>query len=167
MSQELAAGDTLLLRTKGPTLEVWRNNSSTWTRLGTTQDTTYTTPGNSGIGIRGTTGRLDDFGTRTLGVPPDTTPPNAPGNLQAAAGGTNGSTSRGRRRRTTRRRQLSGRALSGRRLRDFTEIGTTTETTYSDTGLVAATSLLYRVRAEDPATNLGPYSNIATATTSQ
>ena len=70
MSQELAAGDTLLLRTKGPTLEVWRNNSSTWTRLGTTQDTTYTTPGNSGIGLRGTTGRLDDFGTRTLGNPP-------------------------------------------------------------------------------------------------
>ena len=52
---------------QGPTLEVWRHDSTTWTRLGTTQDTTYTTPGNSGIGLRGTTGRLDDFGTRTLG----------------------------------------------------------------------------------------------------
>ena len=166
MSQELAAGDTLLLRTKGPTLEVWRNNSSTWTRLGTTQDTTYTTPGNSGIGLRGTTGRLDDFGTRTLGVPPDTTPPNAPGNLQAAAGG-------------TKRIDLTWVAATddggdvsyrvercqGGGCADFTEIGTTTETTYSDTGLVAATSYSYRVRAEDPATNLGPYSSVATATT--
>ena len=99
-------------------------------------------------------------------MPPDTTPPNAPGNLQAAAGG-------------TKRIDLTWVAATddggdvsyrvercqGGGCADFTEIGTTTETTYSDTGLVAATSYSYRVRAEDPATNLGPYSSVATATT--
>ena len=30
--QELAVGDTLLLRAKGTTIEVWRNNGSSWTR---------------------------------------------------------------------------------------------------------------------------------------
>src|SRR5262249_51273774 len=37
--------------------------------------------------------------------------------------------------------------------------------TYNDTGLSASTSYSYRVRATDGAQNLGPYSNVATATT--
>ena len=49
---------------------------------------------------------------------------------------------------------------------NFTEIGTTTGTTsYSDTTAAAGTSYSYRVRANDAAGNLGPYSNTATATT--
>ena len=47
----------------------------------------------------------------------------------------------------------------------FSEIGTATGTTYNDTGLVASTSYLYRVRAQDGASNLGPYSNTAQGTT--
>jgi hypothetical protein len=64
---ELAAGETLLLRANGPTLEAWSKTGTTWTQLGTTTDTTYTTAGNTGIGIRGKTGRLDTFGARTYG----------------------------------------------------------------------------------------------------
>ena len=38
-------------------------------------------------------------------------------------------------------------------------------TAYTDTGLTASTSYSYRVRARDAAGNLGPYSNVASATT--
>ncbi len=48
----------------------------------------------------------------------------------------------------------------------FAQIATTTgATAYTNTGLTAGTSYAYRVRATDAATLLGPYSNIATATT--
>ena len=47
----------------------------------------------------------------------------------------------------------------------FTQIATTTTTSYSDTTTVAGTSYSYRVRANDAVPNLGPYSNTATATT--
>ena len=47
----------------------------------------------------------------------------------------------------------------------FTEIGQPTGTTFSDPGRSASTSYSYRVRAIDAATNLGPYSATATATT--
>ena len=85
VNQELAVGDVLLLRAKGSSLEIWRNAASTWTRLGVVSDTTYAAAGYAGIGLRGTTGRLDDFGARTLGLPPPT-PPSAPQSLQATAG---------------------------------------------------------------------------------
>src|SRR5262249_38089861 len=48
---------------------------------------------------------------------------------------------------------------------NFVQIGTTTGTTFTDTGLSAATSYSYRVRATDAAANLSPYSNTASATT--
>ena len=63
--QELAVGDTVLLRAKGSTLEAWRHDGSAWSRFGLVQDATYAGAGFSGVGIRGTTGRLDDFGART------------------------------------------------------------------------------------------------------
>ena len=47
----------------------------------------------------------------------------------------------------------------------FAQIGTSTTTTYGDTGLAASTSYNYRVRATDAAGNLSQYSNTATATT--
>jgi Fibronectin type III domain len=67
MSQELAAGDLLLLRVRGSTLEAWHNRGALWARLGTVSDTTYAGAGLVGLGIRGTSGRLDDFGARSLG----------------------------------------------------------------------------------------------------
>ena len=47
---------------------------------------------------------------------------------------------------------------------NFAQIGTTTTTTFNDTGLTASTSYSYRVRAQDAAGTLGPYSSIFTAT---
>ena len=50
---------------------------------------------------------------------------------------------------------------------NFAQIATTagTTTSYSDTTASAGTSYSYRVRANDAAANLGPYSNTATTTT--
>ncbi|MDH4341173.1 MAG: fibronectin type III domain-containing protein, partial [Thermoleophilia bacterium] len=83
VNQEFAAGDRLLLRATGSTLEAWRYAGS-WSRLGTASDSTYGAAGWVGVGLRGTSGRLDDFGARTSGAV--ATSPDAPTNLQAAAG---------------------------------------------------------------------------------
>ena len=64
VSHELAVGDTVLLRVKGSTLEAWRKRGTTWLLLGSVVDTTYSAAGRVGVGIRGKTGRLDDFGAR-------------------------------------------------------------------------------------------------------
>ncbi len=47
----------------------------------------------------------------------------------------------------------------------FAQVGTSTSTGYGDAGLTAGTSYTYRVRASDAASNVGPYSNTATAMT--
>lgn len=47
----------------------------------------------------------------------------------------------------------------------FAQVGTSAALTYADSGLGNATSYTYRVRATDAASNAGPYSNTATATT--
>jgi hypothetical protein len=47
----------------------------------------------------------------------------------------------------------------------FAQIVEVTSTTYSDTGLAANTSYSYRVRATNAAGSVGPYSNVASATT--
>jgi RHS repeat-associated protein len=48
---------------------------------------------------------------------------------------------------------------------NFAQIATPTATSFSDTGLAAATSYSYRVRATDAAGNLSAYSSVASATT--
>jgi hypothetical protein len=45
----------------------------------------------------------------------------------------------------------------------FSQVGTSTSPSYSDTGLTAGVNYSYRVRASDAANNLSPYSNVATA----
>ena len=47
----------------------------------------------------------------------------------------------------------------------FTQIATSTTTSFSNTGLTAANTYSYRIRATDAANNLSAYSNTATATT--
>ena len=167
LNHELAVGDTLLLRASGPTLEIWRNNGSSWSRLGTASDATYTAAGFVGVGLRGTTGRLDDFGARTMsGAQPDTHPPTAPGALSANAV-------------SSTQINMSWQAATdnvavtlyrvercqGAGCSNFAEIATPSGTSYSDSGLGASTSYSYRVRAQDAVPNLGPYSNEASATT--
>ena len=68
--RELAPGDTLLLRATGPTLEAWHRDGTGWSRLGQVNDSTYLSVGYAGVGIRGTSGRVDDFGARTMSAPP-------------------------------------------------------------------------------------------------
>ena len=115
INQELAAGDTLLLRAKGTTIEAWRNDGTSWARLGVVNDSTYSAGGYTGIGLRGTTGRLEDFGARTMGgPPPDTEPPSAPGTLTATAVSTSQiDLTLGRCLGQRRRRALPDRALLG------------------------------------------------------
>jgi chitodextrinase len=97
---------------------------------------------------------------------PDTTPPTAPSNLTAAAVSSS-------------QIDLAWTAstddvgVSGYRVErcqgagcsDFTQVATPSGTTYSDPGLLPATSYSYRVRATDAASNVSPYSNTASATT--
>ena len=64
MSQEIVLGDTLLLRTQGSTLQAWLKRGAAWSLLGSVIDTTYPSSGRVGVGIRGKSGRLDDFGAR-------------------------------------------------------------------------------------------------------
>ena len=96
------------------------------------------------------------------------TPPTAPGNLVAMAGGTGqinlswtASTD------PTGVTQYLVERCQGAGCSSFAQIGTSTSptTTYGDTGLAASTSYSYRVRATDAAGNLSQYSNTATTTT--
>ena len=64
MTKELAVGDTLLLGASGQSLEAWHKRGTAWTNLGVVTDSTYQSGGRVGVGIRGKTGRLDDFGGR-------------------------------------------------------------------------------------------------------
>jgi Fe-S cluster assembly iron-binding protein IscA len=48
---------------------------------------------------------------------------------------------------------------------NFTQVASTASPSFNDAGLAASTSYSYRVRAEDPANNLGPYSSTAAAST--
>lgn len=52
----------------GSTIEAWRrdNNTGTWVKLDEAVDSRYEGIGYVGVGIRRTSGRLDDFGAATL-----------------------------------------------------------------------------------------------------
>ena len=63
-NREIAAGTRLLLRAKGNALEAWVREGSIWTRVASASDSMYAGAGYAGIGTRGKTGRLDDFGAR-------------------------------------------------------------------------------------------------------
>jgi hypothetical protein len=64
-NREVAVGNRLLLRALGSTLEAWVNDGTSWARVGRVSDSTYAAAGYTGVGLRGTTGRLDDYGVRT------------------------------------------------------------------------------------------------------
>jgi len=125
--------------------------------------------GSPGIGIFSPIGQaltLDNWeGGNLAPVAPDTQPPSVPGNLVATAIGVS-------------QVHLSWTAstdnvgVTGYLVErqdpgspSFVQVGTSTGTSYNDTGLVAGSAYSYRVRATDAAQNLSQYSGLASATT--
>ncbi len=97
---------------------------------------------------------------------PDTQAPTAPTNLSAAPASTTQVNLAWTA--STDNRGVTGYRVercTGASCTSFAQIATTTTTSYTNTGLTAATSYRYRVRATDAAGNLSGYSNIASAAT--
>src|SRR5262249_45088882 len=164
INQELALGDTLLLRVQGSTLEAWRLSGASWSKLGSLTDTTYPAAGFVGVGLRGTTARLDDFGARTLGAPASA--PGAPQSLQATAGHAQAPLSR------SAPASDGGSPVTSYKVYRGTSSGgesflasTGTATGYTDASAANGTTYYYKVTAVN-AVGEGPLSNEATATPS-
>jgi hypothetical protein len=147
------------------TLTLYRNGNAvlSWT---SSSDPEVRTGGSPGIGIYSPSGQgltLDNWEGGDL--VPDTQAPSAPGDLVATA------------------LSVSWVNLSWTASTDndgvvgykverqdpgstsFVQVGTSTGTSYNDTGLAAGSSYSYRVRAMDAAGNLSEYSGVASATT--
>jgi hypothetical protein len=165
VEEELAAGDTMLLRASGTTLEAWHHDGTTWSRLGTVADAAHSGAGFVGVSLRGTSGRLDDFGGRTMGdVPPPPEPPGAPLALAAQSGNSlvqlswqppdsdGGSP-------VTGYRVFRGTTPSDKSFLQTVGAGTT----FTDTSVTNGTTYYYEVSAVN-AVGEGPRSNEASAT---
>jgi chitodextrinase len=98
--------------------------------------------------------------------PPDTTPPTPPTNLVASSAGASAIN-------LSWTASTDNTGVTGYRVErcqgvgcaNFVQIAAPTTTSLNNTGLTAATSYSYRVRARDAAGNLSAYSAVATATT--
>jgi fibronectin type 3 domain-containing protein len=139
--------------------------ATTFTDTGLTASTTY------GYRVRATdaAGNLGGYSNVAAATTqtPDVEPPTAPGTLVAAAiSGTQINVSWGA---ATDNVGVAGYRLErcqGVGCTNFTKLGTTiTGTSFSDTSLGVSTTYNYIVRAQDAEGNLGPYSNVAGATT--
>jgi fibronectin type 3 domain-containing protein len=148
-------------------------NPATITTSGSTTMTVTTsagTPiGNSNLTVTGTSGSLNHSVTPVLSVivSADTIPPTAPTNLTATAA-------------SNLQINLAWTAatdnvgVAGNKVERCQGVGCTNfaqitvlgaVTSYSDSTVLPTTSYSYRIRANDAAGNVGPYSNIASATT--
>ncbi len=161
---QLLSGDKWRLAADGNSLEVFQNGVS---------QLTYTTDGayaSGDVGIETYTPvftlRAWEGGAQTVAPPADAQPPSAPAVLVSLPLAKSQV-------RLVWTPATDNVAVTGYRVERcvgvacsaFAQVGTATGTTYGDTGLAANTSYSYRVRATDAAGNLGPYSNVATATT--
>jgi hypothetical protein len=63
---ELVAGDKLLFRAIGTTLELWRDSGGAWTKILSATNGTISSSGNLALIARDNAVRLDDFGGGTL-----------------------------------------------------------------------------------------------------
>jgi len=161
----IVSGDKWRLTANGNTLEVFRNGVSQFT---------FTTDGSypSGdVGIEAFSPAFTFMGWEggELAIPPpvpDTQPPTAPGSLAAIAA--SGSQVNLMWMAATDDVGVTGYLVErcqGAGCTAFAQIASVSATAFNDTGLSANTSYSYRVRATDAAGNLGPYSNVASATT--
>src|SRR5712671_765413 len=161
----LFTGDKWRLTADGNTLEVFRNGVSQFTF---TTDGSY--PGGD-VGMEALSPAFTfvawEGGELTVpGAAPDTQPPSAPGGLTAVA--TSGSQINLMWMAASDNVGVTGYLVE--RCQDagcfaFAQIASVSGTSFNDTGRLSNTSYSYRVRATDAAGNLGPYSNVASATT--
>ena len=113
----------------------------------------------------GNTGAYSSVATAVTPAAVDS-PPSAPTGLSAAAAGSSGvnlswtAATDDLGVATYEVERCQGAGCSG-----FVQVATTASTSLADTGLVASTSYAYRVRARDTGNQVGPYSNVASATT--
>ena len=111
-------------------------------------------------------GNLSSYSNTASATTLDTTPPTAPSNLTAsAASGTQINLAWTA---STDNVGVTGYQVErcqGAGCSNFAQVGTSSGTTYNNTGLQDATTYSYRVRATDAAGNLSSYSNTASATT--
>ncbi|MBZ5676611.1 MAG: fibronectin type III domain-containing protein [Acidobacteriia bacterium] len=144
---------------------------TTYTQIATPTTTSYSDPGlgagNYNYRVRATdaAGNLSSYSNVANGVIPDTQAPTTPTNLTATASGSQINLSWTA---STDNVAVTGYLVErclGAGCATFAQIATPSGTTYNDTGLTAATSYSYRVRAADAANNLSPYSIIVTAST--
>ena len=144
-------------------LEVFRNGIS---------QLMYTTDGSYASGDVGIEALSPAFtfmaweGGDTAGPPPPPRPPTAPGSLTAIA--VSGSQINLIWMASTSDAGVTGYLVErcqGAACTSFAQIATVTDTRFQDTGLAANTSYSYQVRATDAASNLSPYSNVASART--
>ncbi|MBF8187603.1 cellulose binding domain-containing protein [Nonomuraea sp. K274] len=108
---------------------------------------------------------VNSFSFGSGGSGTDTSPPSTPGTPTAS-----GTTSTGTTLRWGASSDTGGSGLAGydvlRATGDaFTRVGTSTTTSFTDTGLSPATTYRYRVQARDGANNLSPQSAVVTVTT--
>ena len=159
----ILSGDKWRLTASGNTLEVLRNGVSQFT---------YTTDGSYPAGDVGIEALSQAFtfeaweGGALPSATPDTQPPSAPGALTAAA--TSGSQINLMWTAATDDVGVTGYLVErcqGAGCTAFAQIAALNATSFSDAGLPTNTTYGYRVRATDAAGNLGPYSNVASATT--
>ncbi len=151
------------------------SSCSTFTQVGTPTTSPFVDSGltantfyNYHVRARDAAGNLSGW-SNVVGATtqaPDTTPPTAPSNLQTSVvSSSNVNITWTASTDTVGVTGYKVERCSGASCTNFTEIGTPTATSYSDTGLTASTTYRYRVRATDAANNLSSYSAIANATT--
>ncbi|WP_043615552.1 GH12 family glycosyl hydrolase domain-containing protein [Nonomuraea candida] len=177
----------------GGTWEVWFGNigwnvisyvrTSTATSLDFTIDTFYSDVVSRGYGQRswyltsvqagfepwigGAGLAVNSFSFGTGGGGTDTSPPTTPVNPSASGTTATGTTLSWGASTDTGGSGLAGYDILRATGDSFTRVGTSTTTSYTDSGLTPATTYRYRIRARDGAGNLSPESTTVTVTTQQ
>jgi len=164
-------GDKLRCEIQGTMIKLYRVVGTTETLLISATDATYAS-GTTGIyayvatGGAVTNAQISSFSMGGYSLTTDTTPPTAPGNPTASApSGTQITLSWPASTDTVGVTGYQVERCQGIGCTNFALIASPITTSYLDTGLTPGVSYSYRVRAQDAAGNLSPYSPITTATT--